>query len=70
MSMEEAVRGYTTWSAFAGFREHDTGIIAAGRWADITVMDIDPFVLASDNPAAILSGQIIMTIVNGDVVYE
>ena len=64
------MRGYTQWSAYASFREDKTGIIAAGRWADITVMDTDPFVLADESPGDILNGQIIMTIVNGKVVYE
>ncbi|MEE8345230.1 MAG: amidohydrolase, partial [Woeseiaceae bacterium] len=33
MNADEAVRAYTTWSAYASFRENETGIIAAGRWA-------------------------------------
>jgi len=70
MSSEEAVRGYTNWSAYASFRENDTGIIEEGRWADLTVMDIDPFILADESPGDILSGRILMTIVNGNIVYE
>ncbi len=70
MSAEEAVRGYTNWSAYASFRENDTGIIAPGRWADLTVMDVDPFVLADDSPGDILKGRILMTIVDGRIVYE
>ena len=70
MSAEEAVRGYTNWSAYASFREDDTGIIAPGRWADLTVMDIDPFVLGGESPGDILNGRILMTIVDGNIVYE
>ncbi len=70
LSSDESIRAYTNWSAYASFREDDTGIIEAGRWADLTVMDIDPFVLADENPAALLNGQILMTIVDGKVVYE
>ncbi|NNC52041.1 MAG: amidohydrolase [Erythrobacter sp.] len=70
VTIEEAVRAYTSWAAYAAFREDRTGIIAPGRWADITVMDIDPFALASENPSAILDGRILMTIVNGEVVFE
>lgn len=70
MNAEEAVRGYTIWSAYASFREDDTGIIEPGRWADLTVMDIDPFVLADDSPGDILKGRILMTIVDGKIVYE
>lgn len=67
MTSEEAIRAYTHWSAYAAFRENQTGIIAKGRWADLTVMDIDPFALADENPGAILDGKILMTIVNGEV---
>ena len=70
MTADESVRGYTIWSAYASFREDETGIIEAGRWADLTVMDIDPFVLADESPGEILDGQIVMTIVDGKVVYE
>ena len=70
MTSEEAVRGYTTWAAFASFLEDETGVIAEGRWADITVMDIDPFELGSTAPERILDGSILLTIVGGEVVYE
>ena len=70
LGSEESLRAYTNWSAYASFRENDTGIIEAGRWADLTVMDIDPFVVADENPSDLLGGRILMTIVNGKVVYE
>ena len=70
MSSDETVRGYTIWSAYASFREDETGIIEEGRWADLTVMDIDPYILADESPGDILSGRILMTIVNGNIVYE
>ena len=70
VTIEEAIRAYTSWSAYAGFREEETGIIAPGRWADITVMDIDPFTLARSDPAKLLDGEIVMTIVDGRIVYE
>jgi len=70
MVSDEAIRGYTSWSAYASFREDETGIIEEGRWADLTVMDVDPFVLADESPGDILNGRILMTIVNGEIVYE
>ncbi|WP_156762854.1 amidohydrolase [Woeseia oceani] len=70
MNAEEAVRGYTDWSAYASFREDESGIIEKGRWADLTVLDIDPFVLADDSPADLLNGRVLMTVVGGKVVYE
>jgi predicted amidohydrolase YtcJ len=70
VSVEEAVRAYTSWSAYASFRENETGVIEAGRWADLTVMDIDPFTLADQRPGQILNGRIVMTIVGGRIAYE
>ncbi len=70
VSIDEALRAYTVWSAYASFREDETGVIEAGRWADLTVMDIDPFTLAEHRPGHILDGRIVMTIVDGEIVYE
>ena len=70
VTVEEAMRAYTGWSAYASFREDETGIIEPGRWADLTVMDIDPFAVAGQQPGRLLDGQIVMTIVGGNVVYE
>lgn len=70
MSIEEAVRAYTHWSAYAAFREKQTGILDVGRWADITVLDIDPMQLATSAPEKILSGQVVMTVINGEIIYE
>jgi predicted amidohydrolase YtcJ len=70
LTIEEAIRAYTSWSAYAAFREDQTGIIAKDRWADLTVMDIDPLALAATAPEKILAGRILATIVNGKVVYQ
>jgi predicted amidohydrolase YtcJ len=67
---EEALRGYTNWSAYAGFTEGVTGVIAPGRWADLTVVDIDPLRLAESEPARLLSGRVLLTMVNGRIVFE
>ncbi|MEE4361760.1 MAG: amidohydrolase [Pseudomonadales bacterium] len=67
---EETLRAYTGWSAYAAFMEQDSGVLAPGRWADVTVMDIDPLALAETDPGAILDGRILMTIVDGEIVYR
>jgi hypothetical protein len=33
-------------------------------------MNIDPFVVADQQPGRLLAGQIIMTIIGGNIVYE
>ncbi|MHC5063725.1 MAG: amidohydrolase, partial [Planctomycetota bacterium] len=70
MSIEESIRGYTLWGAYAAFDEAECGSLAPGKRADITVMDIDPFVLADKNPDKILDGRILMTMVNGEFVFD
>ena len=69
MTAEEAVRGYTVWAARSAFLEGETGVLEPGKWADITVLDIDPLVVGSTDPGALFSGSIVMTIVGGRVVY-
>ena len=68
MTPEEAVRGYTTWAAYSMLADEHTGALAAGRWADLTAMDIDPFTTGDKDPARLLAGKIAMTIVAGRIV--
>lgn len=70
MTPEEALRGYTSWNAYAAFCEKETGVIAPGRWADLTVMDVDPLALGETDPARLLKGKIVMTIVAGKIRHE
>ncbi len=70
LTPEEAVRGYTTWNAYAAFWERESGVLAPGRWADITVRDRDPLVLGTTDPGKLLGGKIVATIVGGKVAYE
>ena len=70
VTIEEAIRAYTNWAAYSAFREQQTGVLKAGFWADLTIMDIDPFTLSKTAPAKLLDGNILMTIVNGAVVHR
>ena len=65
LTIEEAVRGWTTWAAFAEFREQEMGMIAPGRVANLTVMNIDPFQVGERDPSRLLDGKIVMTVVSG-----
>jgi predicted amidohydrolase YtcJ len=67
VTVEEAVRGYTTWAAFASFTENSAGVIAPGRRADLTLLSIDPFTAAVDS---LLGGRIVATIVAGRLVQR
>jgi len=70
LTPEEAVRGYTVWGAWVEFLEEVTGILSPGWRGDITVMSLDPFVVGSTDPRALLDGSILATVVRGEVVYE
>jgi predicted amidohydrolase YtcJ len=70
MTVEEAVRAYSTWAAEAAFLEAHTGVLAPGRFADLTVIDIDPFETAARDPSALLDGTILLTVVGGNIVYD
>lgn len=65
-----AIQGYTTWNAYAASWEEETGVLLPGRWADVTVMDVDPFVLGATDPGKLLGGKIVATIVGGKLTYE
>jgi predicted amidohydrolase YtcJ len=70
LTPEEALRGYTTWASWATSHEQETGTLANGKWADLTVMDIDPLALPVSEYRQILAGKILLTMVRGRVVYE
>lgn len=67
VTAEEALRAYTVWPARSSGIEDRTGTLEAGKWADITVMDIDPLNISPDS---LLEGSIVMTIVDGLVRFE
>jgi len=70
LTAEEVVFGYTRWPAYAAFRELQSGQIAPGYWADFTVVDRDILNVAEQSPPALLDGLVVMTIVNGRLVYR
>ncbi len=69
LTLEETILAYTSWSARAAFSERDTGRLAAGMWADVTVLDIDPFAIIKQDPGQLLNGKVLMTVVGGNVVF-
>jgi len=70
MTSEEALRGYTNWSAHAAGWEKRTGVLRPGTWADITVMDIDPLAVGESDPGRLLDGRILATIVGGKLKFD
>jgi len=70
LTTEESIRGYTSGAAYAAFLEEETGTLEVGKWADMTLVDIDPFETIAREPAALLDGRVLMTIVGGEKVFE
>jgi predicted amidohydrolase YtcJ len=70
VTAEEALRGYTSWNAYAAFWEKETGVIAPGRWADLTVLDLDPLEVGDKEPSRLFEGKALMTIVAGKLRHE
>ena len=67
MTIREAVRGYTSWAAYAAFQEDILGSIETGKLADFTILDTD---ILEAEPAAILSARPDFTIVDGKIRFR
>jgi predicted amidohydrolase YtcJ len=67
ISVGEALRGYTYGNAWATFNEQNWGTLAAGRFADIVVLERDPFGVAPESLGTIKPRY---TIVGGTLVYQ
>ena len=67
ITVEEAVRAYTVGSAYAEFQETQKGTISKGKLADFIVVSDDIFKI---NPIEIRNAKVLMTVVDGKIVYE
>ena len=67
MTVEEAIKGYTIWAAYAAFQEDILGSIEVGKLADFTILDHD---ILTIDPSEILNTKPIYTIVGGQVRYQ
>jgi hypothetical protein len=67
MTREEALRSFTIDAAYAAFEEDEKGSIESGKFADFVVLDRD---IMKVPPSSILTTNVEMTVLGGDVVYE
>ena len=67
ITVEDALRAYTSGSAFASFDEAKKGTLARGKLADLVLIDRD---LTAIPPESIHDARVSMTIVGGRVVFE
>ncbi|HRW29017.1 MAG TPA: amidohydrolase family protein, partial [Emcibacteraceae bacterium] len=70
LTAEEAIRGYTNWAAYGAFLENETGTLEPGKWADVTITDIDLLNVGAHNPKDLLNGKVVMTISGGNIVFQ
>jgi predicted amidohydrolase YtcJ len=66
ISVEEAVRAYTSSCAYAEFAEHDKGTLDPGKLADVVVLSQDLFRI---KPEEIRKTAVVYTIVGGKIIY-
>ncbi len=67
ITVEQALRAYTSGGSFAGYAEKNRGVLKAGMLADIAMIDHDLTKIAPEN---IRDAKVVMTIVDGRVVFE
>ena len=67
ITVQEAVRAYTYGSAYAEFQEKEKGALTPGMLADVVMLDQDIF---SVKPETIDKTKVVLTIMDGRVVYE
>ena len=67
VSVEEALRAYTSAAAYMGFAEDRTGRLTVGALADFAVIDRN---LLTMSPNDIPSAQVQLTVVGGAVVFD
>lgn len=67
ITVEEALRAYTSGSAYASFEENRKGTLERGKLADFVIIDRD---LTRIPPEEIRDAHVLMTVVGGKVVYE
>ena len=67
LTIEEALRAYTSAAAYASFEDEHTGTLTVGRFADFIIVDRD---LLTIPPNDIPSVVVIMTVVGGEIVFD
>lgn len=67
VTLEEAIRMFTYEGAYASFTENVKGTLSVGKYADMVVLDQNLFEI---DPDCIRDTAVLMTMVNGKIVYS
>jgi hypothetical protein len=68
ITVEEALRAYTTGSAYAAFQEKERGTLEAGKVADLAVLSRDIFDPKQSDQ--IIQTKVDLTMVNGRIIFD
>jgi len=64
LTPSEALSCYTTGASYASFSENEEGTLEAGKWANMTIVDRDPF---ESTPEELRKLRVVQTIVRGKI---
>src|SRR5690348_14245345 len=67
VTREQALKMFTMWPAYAAFEEKLRGSIETGKLADLTILSADIMTIPE---LEILKTRCVMTVINGEIVYE
>jgi hypothetical protein len=67
ITLDEVIRAYTVGSAYAEFADQVKGTITPGKLADLVMLDRDIY---SSDPSDIDKAKVVLTVVDGRVVFE
>lgn len=67
LTLDEAVRAFTVGSAYAEFAEQVKGTLSPGKLADLVMLDRDLYQI---DPADIDKARVVLTVMDGQVVWE
>ena len=67
LSRSEALKGMTSWAAYANFEEDFKGSIEIGKVADLVIVSKD---IMTVKESEILQAKVVATLMDGEVVYQ
>jgi len=67
LTIDEAIKAYTTGAAYSEFSQKTKGELIPGKWADLVVLDRDITKIPAEQ---ILATKVLRTVVGGKTVYE
>jgi predicted amidohydrolase YtcJ len=67
LSLDEALRGFTSGAALSAFAENRAGMLRSGMRADLTIVDRD---LYKVSPKELLEAKVTMTVIDDQIVYQ